>query len=301
MRGSDRRTVVVLCLLALVALAATGVAGGNTIARNGYSLAVEGSVDTPSVTRSFDGVTYEVDATARVDPGIVRVTAETPTDGAYRVYAYNNRQQILTQQRAEGNGTLRIDLRDADAGSYVLSLTDDGVHQVVHPVLVRGYEVDASVPDRAPAGGRVNVTVETRHLRGADAAAVTVLVANGSATRERTLTASGPDTYAGRLPTAQLAPGNYTVYATVRGSDRAFGERELLGFRAAGDLRLTRHNGTASAPATPDTQSTRDDVLLPSTDESGTTATETPTRAPAGTLAVVLLVGVAYRLARRRK
>jgi hypothetical protein len=121
------------------------------------------------------------------------------------------------------------------------------------------------------------VTASAEKLRGPDLASVEVVVAYGDDSVRATASPSESG-YAATFEAGTLPAGTYEVYANVRGPDRAFGEREILGLTAGEALTVEGAEETATeAPpvgggagttptATPDSTATPPATGGPGTD-----------------------------------
>jgi hypothetical protein len=225
-------------VLSPVALAAT------------YDVTTDRSVDVPDRTIEQGGQSFEVTAISRADPGeTVSVTATAPQNESVRLYLYNDRQAIVTAREGTGTSRFTVSLGGYEAGTYAFVLQHDGVREAVHPLVVRGYETSVDAPGSVTRGETVTVTAGAEKLRGPDLASVEVVVANDREEVRATAT-PGSNGYTATVDTDDLSVGSYEVYATVRGPNRAFGEREILGFTAGQPLTVESADATPTeAPA----------------------------------------------------
>ena len=249
-------------LLSSVALAAS------------YDVTTDRAVDVPDRSIQQGGETFEITAISRADPGeTVSVATTAPRDEDVRLYLYNDREAIVAAREGTGTARFEVPLDGYDAGTYAFVLQHDGVREAVHPLVVRGYDVGVDAPASVTRGDDVRVTASADRLRGPDLASVEVVVANDAETVRTAASPSG-DGYAATVDTGDLPPGSYETYATVRGPDRAFGEREILGLAAGGTLTVE------SADATP-TEAPAAGGAVGGTTTPGPTVTSTATPTPA--------------------
>jgi hypothetical protein len=209
-----------------------------------YDVTTDRAVDVPDRTIQQGGDTFEITAISRADPGeTVSVTVTAPRGEDVRLYLYNDREAIVAAREGTGTARFEVPLDGYDAGTYAFVLQHDGVREAVHPLVVRGYDVGVDAPGSVTRGESLRVTASAERLRGPDLASVEVVVANDDASVRATANATGSG-YAATVDTADLPAGSYEVYANVRGPDRAFGERELLGLTAGESLTVAAADET---------------------------------------------------------
>lgn len=268
----------------LIALALSLVLSPVALAAT-YDITTDRAVDVPDRTIQQGGEAFEITAISRANPGeTVSVTATAPRGEDVRLYLYNDREAIVDAREGTGTARFEVALDGYEAGTYAFVLQHDGVREAVHPLVVRGYETSVDAPGSVTRGETVTVTASAAKLRGPDLASVEVVVANDRETVRATATPSGSG-YTATLDTGDLSPGSYEVYATVRGPDRAFGEREILGLTAGQRLTVESADatptespgggagGVATETATPDPTATPDATATdPSPPSDGVTA-----------------------------
>lgn len=217
----DRRLVelVVVCLLVS---ASAGAAGE-------FTVAVDGSYETPEDTVTVEGDQFTVSSVGVVGAGeTMTVRVDAPADERYQINLYTLDQQIQAFRAGSGDETVTFETDSLEPSSYVVAIDDNGEFFAVHPVVVSGYDVTVSVPERAPAGEGFDAEVTIEHRAGdLDPGAVELAVWNGR-TRERVGTTRVADgVYRASVPA--LANGTYRVSGAVIAENRVDGEENPLG------------------------------------------------------------------------
>lgn len=279
------RIPTLLCLLLVVAVAVPlPTAGTAESAGDEYDISIANSVDTPSRTVTFQDKDHEVSAVAVADPGESVSVDVTAPEGSYRVYIYNGDEQIEASKRGEGDGSYSFDLSNYDAGTYLVTVYQDGNYEAIHPVVVRGYDVSVDHPSSVTAGNDIDVDVElTQTADVATPDSVEIAVADEQDEVNVTATRESGTTYVATVPTDDLATGNYDVYAGVRIDETAFGERAIVGVSGASAVEITDPEPTTtSAPSTTRTTTTQSTTTATqTTSENQTTSTTLTTTATA--------------------
>lgn len=290
--SSVRATLILVTVVCFCLIAAPAV--GNSE----YDISTDASIDVPDRTIEQGGDTFTITAVSQVDPGeSISVTADAPGGTDITVYLYDRDQRIVTAREGTGTSTFEFSITaddvagDVVSGTYAFVLQHDGTRQAAHPLVVRGYSVDASAPDTATRGETISVSAEIEKLRGQDMESVEVVMASDATTVRKPATASGGGTYTAEIDTSDLSAGSYDVYANVRGPDSALGEKELLGIATPTETRVEADEteetesgggggggGGGAAPADPSTPTgTATDHTTPSgqaTPGDGSAATE---------------------------
>lgn len=275
MRRTGRTVVLVIALLVAVS------AGTSTsVAADGYDLAVQGSIETPPRTFSVAGGEYTVSAIGRTDPDTTfTVEATVPTDEAYRVTIINADEEIIDQQRGTGDETFEFTATNPpyEPGSYAITLFADGVHQTLHPLVVRGFAVDLEAPQSASTDETIDVTVTTTRTAGTKAIdSVDVAIVDADTTRSREATRTAEHRYEVSIDLGGLEAGTYRVFASVRGETEAFDRQERLGISDAATLEVADSDDSAAGGGGVG-------VVEPAPTTSPTESTPTATSTPTGT------------------
>ncbi len=238
-----RHCGLVLALACIVTLAVAGVVAGQS---GQYDISVPGSIETPETDITVDGDTYTVTAVFQADPGdSMDVTVEAPDDQLVDVYIYNSDRQIVTSREQEGSGSVTFDLSGYTVGSYSVVLQYDGENKAVQPVIVRAYDVSADIPTAATEGGTVTLSATLTELRDASSSGIEFVISDDDTVRRITATEENSE-YTVTTALTSLDAGDYSVYATVRGTKEVDGRRIRLGLSSPETLTLN------SAEQTPD-------------------------------------------------
>lgn len=279
--------VIVIALLVAVGAGAPVATGSH-----GYDLTVPGSLETPPRSFSIAGGTYTVSAIGRTDPGgSFTVEAAVPPNTTYRVIVYDADQNVVDHQPGSTDGTFDFSAPNPpyEPGSYAISLFADGVHQRLHPLLVRGFDVTVEAPSSAESDETIDVTVDVTRTAGTKPIhSVEVAIVDSDDTIRETASKVADGTYEASIALDGLEPGTYRIYATVNGEEEAFDRKERLGISDASSLSVTEPSagggggggggGGFAAPSTSPTPS----PSTTATDTEGTTESlgSTPTTVP---------------------
>lgn len=225
-------------LLALLVLASGIAVGATATAQPTASITAADAQPIPEQQLTIEGATFTPATVSVHDPGdTLSVDITVSNDALYRVPIYNTQEQIVTQERRSSDATLEFDLGGYTAGTYMVTVVQDGTYLALHPLLVRGYDVSVDAPASAPADGTVTIDASVRKLRGETLEYVEVVVTDGDQ-RVRTRMSGNDGEYSATVDLTDLEPGSYEVYATIRGSTDAYGEAEFLGVNEGVPLEL---------------------------------------------------------------
>lgn len=204
----------------------------------------------PEKNVSLKGESYIVDGITRIDRnGTITVQTKSPPETGYNINIYNQQEQVAYEKFAVGNATVTFDMTGFATGSYMLTLRQSGVTRSVQPIIIRGYSISLTAPETV-SGDAFRVTGAVNRLStGTSIDHIDVVLANETTTIRRTATQT-EGLYRATLPTGSLAPGTYTVYATVRGDTEVYGRLEPLGISDKQQIQIKR--STQQSPA--DTQ-----------------------------------------------
>ncbi|WP_435196344.1 PGF-CTERM sorting domain-containing protein [Natronomonas sp. EA1] len=260
---------LVACCLALLLVAATG---GVAFGAQSATLSVRESQPIPQQTLNFENEQYRTSALRTAAPGET-IVADVTVDSSdpFRVYIYNADEQIVAQKRLSASGTAEFELTDYTAGTYLVTVVQDGTYLAIHPLLVRGYTVDVTAPDTVSKGDAVELRADVTKQRGPSAEFVEFVVTDGDDRVRVRAEETAAGTYTATTSLESLPTGDYEVYATVRGGSTAFGESEFLGVNDGQSMRVTD-----PTPTPTETDSSSPDGS-PSSGTSTTPATSTPT------------------------
>lgn len=236
-----------------------GLSAG-ALADTGYELTVNNVVEGPEQTITVEDREFTASAVSTYVSGeSIEASVTTPPDGdaRYNLRLYNSdRQQEKTSPTRTEDSDERFGTDDLPPGSYVLGVDDDGF-EVVHPVVIQGYETFVSVDGEDVTGGGVTVETDQRlettvDLEAYDDAppvhAVEVVVVDGDGYESAvTATESGSGTYTATVD-APADEGAYTLGVVVRGPDEMAGqdEREVIAVADPVDVDVEGDQATAT-------------------------------------------------------
>ncbi|QLC34983.1 hypothetical protein EFA46_012050 (plasmid) [Halarchaeum sp. CBA1220] len=234
------RTVAALLLAA--SLVATPVA----VAADGFALHPGTELSTPERTVSIGGQDYRISSVGRFDvDGALTLTVEAPESAdIYTINVYNGERQIVASKRVRESGTYTLG-DSLDAGTYLAGVTYDGTLQTVVPVVVASYTATADASASVTRGDQLSVDA-TVDGPSSEPNRVDVVLFNGSYNRTVTATRVGDGEYNVLVDTESLAPGDYSYYVGVRGTERVAGTLELLGMSDRRSVSVESRDGTTT-------------------------------------------------------
>lgn len=251
------------CLLFAVVV---GTAGAGIAVE--YDIRIDGSYDTPAETVTVEGDEFVVTAVSAIEPGdelTVHVTA--PADEEYQINLYNVDEQVQDFHVGTGNETVTFETGILDPGSYVVAAVDNGEFYAVHPVVLRDYEIDVTVPERVGAETSFDATVTLDPITGETTTGEVELIVWSESTRERyTMDRVDDGTY--ETTVTGLANGSYDVYANVIAAETIDGEENAVGL---------------SEPVTISVDEAVDPTPTPTPTPADTPGTPTPSPTPTDT------------------
>ena len=217
----------VALVLAFVCVAGTTAATAPTAPT--ASITAQDSRTLPEIEFAIEDEQFTATDVTVKDPGeTFEVDVSISNSQQYKLAIYNTDEQIEKQERRTGSGPVTFDLTGYQAGTYLLVVNQDGTFLAVHPILVRGYSVSVSSPSEATEGETIRVEASPSQLRGETVDHVEMFVTDGTDV-VRTNATVRDGTYVANVDLSGLDPGSYEVFATVRGTDTAYGEAEVLG------------------------------------------------------------------------
>lgn len=274
--NAHRLSVLAISVLVLLSVGTPAIGGSG--ADGGATITVPGSQSIPDVQVSIENEDFTVTRVKKADPGDtidVEVTVEVAD--TYRVYIYNTEDQIVDDRRGEDDATFTFDLSNYPAGTYLITVQQDGVYKAIHPLLVRGYAVSVNAPAEAAENETIDVTSETTYLRGNESEYVEVVIGNANDRLRTNLTQQADGSYAASVSLDPLPAGEYVLIADVRGPNEAYDEQEFLGISPAQTLSIGDSTSTSSGS----TSGTDEPTPTPSATPSPTPgATPSPTVSP---------------------
>lgn len=236
-----------LYIISAVVLVLLSIAVGHGLGQSnsGFIISTDSEFNVPDRDITFEGDDYEITSISRAEEGnSLSVTGDGPAGSGYDIILYNADRQILDSRgTSAGKQSASIDL-SYSPGTYTLAIdSQTGGTEVVHPVVIKGYDVSVSAAESVTSGDELNVDIELTE-RSSDTSLnyVEVVIANQS--ESVTKTASGSDgSYSVTVQTDGLSTGDYELYATVRGTEQVNGRDEVLGFSDRNNLQVTKDAG----------------------------------------------------------
>lgn len=217
--------LVIGVLLACLVLVPLGVSAAE------YSISPDSAQDIPERDVDFEGDTFTISSLSRVEEGdTLGGDATGPSDKLFSVNLYDPDNQIVDSEDIEdGEGSFSFDM-SLTPGSYMLAAEQDGEFQKLHPVLIKAYDVSHSGPSSVEEGNSFDVTVDVTELSDEkDLNYVQVILADDADDVTEKASKTNGD-YEATISTDDLEPGDYSLYATVRGDKEVRDRDELLGF-----------------------------------------------------------------------
>jgi len=270
----DRYAAGIVALLCCTVL----LVGGIVVADASYEIEIAGSVDTPDDEVTIEGEEYTVSAIGVADPGEpIDVSVDAPDNVSFDVYLYNEDRQTVDRVY-DADSTVTFD-GEYSAGSYLVAVWVDGSVETVHPVVVRSYDVSVDAPDEVEPGSDVEFTVDVENVQGTpeNLDSVQVVVSKDGDNEVVTASESADGEYTATMTLSET--GEYLVYANVRGSETANGQKELMGVSRSTTVQVRETTPTATATSTDSSgggsNSSTDTVTA--TQSATVTATTTPT------------------------
>ncbi|MFC7202639.1 cell surface protein [Haloferax namakaokahaiae] len=220
-------SVLVVSALLLVAVAPSSLAAG------GYDIAIDGAIDTVDRDVSTSYGEFTVTQVGRADVGErVTISVDAPSDADYSLSVLDAEQRIRRSRTASGGTTVTFHTDGLDPATYAVAVGNQSADEVyaVEPLVVRAYAVVVESNTTVEAGSALDVAVELDQVAsGEPVREVQIAATNGSNHVRVDATDAGESTYRATVPTDELAPGGYSLYAVVRSDGTALGERELVG------------------------------------------------------------------------
>jgi len=270
--------VVAAILLAAVAPPAVGANGD-------YDIDIDGSIDTVDRTVSTSQGEFTVTQVGRADAGdTVSVSVDAPSGSDYTLTILDSEQRIRRSTSATGDTTEEFGTGGFDPGTYAVVVGNQSTEEVYagEPLVIRAYAVSTQAAGSVEQSDDLDVTVELDEVEsGESVQAVQVVLADDSENVRVDASAVNDTHYSASVSTDDVESGDYSLYAVVRGADRALGENELIGVSDASTVEVVEQ---ATDTSTPDEGSAgggggggADDATTTTTEstETSTAATDT--------------------------
>jgi hypothetical protein len=174
----------------------------------------------------------------------------------------------------------------------VFVVQEQGATQVIHPLVIKGYDTSVEAPTTATYGEEIAVNVTADPIEENITHDRIEVVIAGQNQQIRETAVKMDDTYTAIIDTRDLTPGVYDVYANVRGKKIVFDEQVIFGISDARTLTVESTTSTSDSPGTTAQQSppetdttdvpsdpeseTAETVLTPADQSQPTTATKIP-------------------------
>lgn len=268
-----------LLALALVVVPLTGLAATE------YGITADPSMDTPSETTTYEGNEYTVSSVTPITADeSISVQTSVPEGAGYYINFRGPENQIISSERKTGDVSHTIDYYGAgEAGTYAITIQDDGTTQTVQPVVIQGYDISVSTPESVEQGEAVTIeaSVSERSIDKHSAFdRVEFIIGNENVEIQEQMSQADDGTYTATVSTDDLETQSYNVYAAVRGDKEVRKRDEILGVSEATSFEVTA--ATTEPPAdsnpggSPGTEPS-DDTVTPTTTPTTTDASATPT------------------------
>ncbi|EMA05419.1 hypothetical protein [Haloferax denitrificans] len=237
--------VVAAMLLAAVAPPAVGANGD-------YDIDIDGSIDTVDRTVSTSQGEFTVTQVGRADAGdAVSVSVDAPSDSDYTITILDSEQRIRRSASATGDADREFGTGGLDPGTYAVVVGNQSTEEVYagEPLVIRAYAVSTQAAGSVEQSDDLDVTVELDEVAsGESVEAVQVVLADDSENVRVDASAVNDTHYSASVSTDDVDSGDYSLYAVVRGDDRALGENELIGVSDASTVEVTEQTDDTSTP-----------------------------------------------------
>ncbi|GGC47929.1 hypothetical protein GCM10007209_06970 [Haloferax sulfurifontis] len=232
-------------LLAAVAPPAVGANGD-------YDIDIGGSIDTVDRTVSTSQGEFTVTQVGRADAGdTVSVSVDAPSDSDYTITILDSEQRIRRSASATGDADREFGTGGLDPGTYAVVVGNQSTEEVYagEPLVIRAYAVSTQAAGSVEQSDDLDVTVELDEVAsGESVEAVQVVLADDSENVRVDASAVNDTHYSASVSTDDVDAGDYSLYAVVRGDDRALGENELIGVSDASTVEVVEQATDTSTP-----------------------------------------------------
>jgi PGF-CTERM protein len=264
-----------LLALALVVAPITGLAASE------YGITADPSIDTPTETTTYEGKEYTVNSITPVTTDdTISVQTSVPDGASYEINFRGPENQLISSERKTGDASHTIEYYGSgEAGTYAITIQDEGSTQTVQPVVIQGYDIAVSTPDTVEQGDSVTIeaTVSERSIEKHSAFdRVEIVIGNENIELREQMSQADDGTYTATVSTNDLETKSYNVYAVVRGDEEVRKRAEILGISDATSVEITTASTETPADSNPGGS--------PGTDPSDGTATPSTTPTPTPTV-----------------
>jgi hypothetical protein len=275
----------------MVAVPITGLAADE------YGITTDPSMDTPSETTTYEGNEYTVSSVTPVTVDeAISVQTSAPDGAGYYINFRGPENQMISSERKTGPNHTTIDYYGSgEAGTYAITIQNDGTTQTVQPAVVQGYDITVSTPDSVEHGESVTIEalVSERSIEKHSAFdRVEFVIGNDDIELREQMSQTSDGTYTATVSTDDLEAKSYNMYAAVRGDKEVQKSDEILGISDATSFEVTAEttetavdsdpggspgSDPSDGTATPTTTPTPTPTVTPTPSETGPNATATPT------------------------
>lgn len=253
-RSWSRRLSIGALICCLIAIGTTAGAGA-------YDLHAENAIETPEETVTFEGNSFTIDhiGVASAD-GTITASVTAPNE-SHSVELRNSDQDPVIVKDARDDDTVSFNVESLrlDPGSYMLLLYDQNYQEAV-PVVVSGYDIDATATESTASDLTISATVTPTASSGQPSSVEAVVWDGEESERLRLDGSSG--SYEGTISLSKF-DDSYQVYVSALGEDTLYkDENEILGISEATLSDDSGSDGRDSSDiddSVDDTDSTNDD------------------------------------------
>ena len=271
-----------LLVLALVLVPLTGLAATE------YGITANPSMDTPTESTTYEGKEYTVSSVTPVTTdGTISVQTSVPKGASYEINFRGPENQLISSERKTGDASHTIEYYGSgEAGTYAVTIQDEGSTQTVQPVVVQGYDITVSTPDSVEQGESLTIeaSVSERSMEKHSAFdRVEVVIGNDNIELREQMSQADDGTYTTTVSTDDLEAKSYNVYAAVRGDEEVRKRAEILGISDATSVEITTASTETPADSNPGGSpgtDPSDGTATPTTPTPTPTVTSTPTASP---------------------
>jgi len=266
-----------LLALSLVVVPLTGLAATE------YGITADPSMDTPTETTTYEGKEYTVSSVTPITTDqTISVQTSVPEGAGYYINFRGPENQIISSEWKTGDASHTIDYYSSGkAGTYAITIQEEGLTQAVHPVVVQGYDISVSTPESVEEGESVTIeaSVSERSIEKHSAFdRVEFVIGNEDIEVREQMSQADDGTYTATVSTDDLEAQSYTVYAAVRGDEEVRKRDEILGVSEATSFEVIA--ASTETPADSNPSGSTGSESPDSTATPTTTPTKTPTPTP---------------------
>lgn len=241
-------TVAVVLLVALSAVTTWGLVGAS---HDGpFHISIPGSVDIPPRTAEVENTNYTVIAIAKLESGsTLSVSVDAPSDSEYVIQLRHADNTIEDEKGSfTGNSETSFSTDALDPSTYYVAVVEESSIRTVHPVVIKGYAVSASVPDSAESDETITVSADLTDTGSSPAISSVELVIADAEDEYRWTMSEADGQYSVDASLESVATGSYSVFVVVRGEEEVDGEQLAIGLSDAHTLEVTEPSTPTPTP-----------------------------------------------------